>query len=44
MIIVQDSNDAQVNYMPLQALETANPDHVLTAGGIGKLLNQQRAD
>lgn len=37
--VVQDIKEAQVDYMPLQALEIAMPDHILPAVQIGKLLN-----
>ncbi|WLH33166.1 chemotaxis protein CheB [Pseudomonas sp. FP2196] len=38
LTIVQDPDDAQVATMPLAALKTQQPDHVLPIHGIGRLL------
>jgi two-component system chemotaxis response regulator CheB len=38
LTIVQDLKDAEITYMPKAAMETANPDHVLTAEGIRNFL------
>ncbi|MEZ1314785.1 chemotaxis protein CheB [Pseudomonas fluorescens] len=38
LTIVQDPGEAQVATMPLAALETHQPDHVLPIHGIGRLL------
>lgn len=38
LTVVQDPQDAEVNYMPKAAIEVANPDHILTAEGICKFL------
>jgi two-component system chemotaxis response regulator CheB len=38
--MVQDIQEAQVDYMPLQALEATTPDYILTAAQIGGMLNQ----
>jgi two-component system chemotaxis response regulator CheB len=38
LTVVQDPDDAEISYMPKAAIEFAKPDHILTAGGICKLL------
>lgn len=38
LTIVQDPNEAQVATMPLAALDTHQPDHILPIHGIGRLL------
>ncbi|MHC8339401.1 chemotaxis protein CheB [Pseudomonas sp. HLT2-19-2] len=38
MTIVQDPDEAQVATMPLAALDTHQPDHILPLRGIGRLL------
>ncbi|MHC8366691.1 chemotaxis protein CheB [Pseudomonas sp. ZT5P21] len=38
LTIVQDPDDAQVATMPLAALDTHQPDHILPIRGIGRLL------
>jgi two-component system chemotaxis response regulator CheB len=38
LTVVQDPGEAQVATMPLAALETHQPDHVLPIHGIGRLL------
>ena len=38
LTVVQDPQDAEVSYMPQTAVETARPDHILTADEICKFL------
>jgi two-component system chemotaxis response regulator CheB len=38
LTIAQDPQDAEIDYMPKSAIETASPDHILPADGICKLL------
>ncbi len=40
LTIVQDPADAEVGYMPRAAIESTQPDHILTAAAILKFLNK----
>lgn len=40
LTIAQDPQDAEISYMPKAAIETARPDHILSAAAICKFLSE----